>query len=299
MARVVLSGASGLIGKRLAAGLTGDGHRVLRLVRRAAKGDSEIAWDPAGRRLDPAKLTGAEAFIHLSGEPIVSGRWTEQRKRELVDSRIVSTQLVAETLARLESRPQLLCASAIGYYGDRGSEWLEEASPRGRGFLADLCGRWERACEPAREAGLRVVNLRLGLVLDRAEGLLASLATPFKLGLGGRIGAGTQYMSWITSVDVVSAIRHILVSPALVGPVNLVAPAPVTNADFSATLARVLRRPALLPVPAQLLRLALGELADEALLASQRVRPAKLVVSGFQFRDSLLEPALRRLFQLA
>jgi len=296
VARIVLSGASGLIGKRLATGLTADGHRVLRLVRRASSGDNEISWDPAAGRLDAAKLASADAVIHLSGEPIAGGRWSESRKKEIADSRLVSTRLLAETIARGERKPVFLCASAIGYYGDRGSEWLEEMSPRGSGFLAEVCARWERACDPARE-GTRVVNLRLGVVLDRDEGMLAVLALPYKLGLGGRIGAGTQYASWITSHDVVAAVRHVLVSPALVGPVNLVAPAPVQNAEFSATLARVLRRPALLPVPAGLLRFALGEAADEVLLASQRVRPAKLVATGFRFGDAQLEPALRRLFE--
>jgi hypothetical protein len=294
MARIALSGASGLIGKRLRAALAADGHRVLRLVR-GAPGEGEIEWDPLNGRLDPASLAGIEAFVHLSGEPVAGVRWTAARKAEIVASRVVSTRLVAEALARVASKPVFLCASAIGFYGDRGSEWLDEASPRGTGFLADVCAQWERASEPAREAGLRVVNLRIGVVLDAEGGALPAILFPHRLGLGGRMGAGTQYVSWISSADLVAAIQHALVSPALVGPLNLVAPAPVPNAELSAALARVLRRPALLPVPAALLRLALGQAADELLLASQRVRPAKLAASGFRFRDAELEPALRRL----
>jgi uncharacterized protein (TIGR01777 family) len=294
MARIALSGSSGLLGGLLAAALAAEGHRVLRLVRGHAR-EGEIAWDPAGGRLDPAALAGLDAFVHLSGEPVAGVRWTAARKREIVASRVASTGLVARTVAELRPRPALLCASAIGYYGDRGGEWLEETSPAGQGFLAGVCAEWERACEPARAAGTRVVNLRLGVVLDPRGGALAPLALQHRLGLGGRVGSGTQYVSWISGRDVCAAVRHILVSPALVGPVNLVAPQPVTNAELSAALARVLRRPAFLPVPAALVRLAFGEAADDMLLASQRVRPAKLLASGFQFQDPELEPALRQL----
>jgi uncharacterized protein (TIGR01777 family) len=294
MARIALSGASGLIGKRLRSALAADGHRVLRLVRGSA-GEGEIEWDPANGRLDPARLAGIDAFVHLSGAPIAGARWSAPRKAEIVASRVVSTRLVAEALARIAAKPALLCASAVAFYGNRGSEWLDEASPRGTGFLAEVCTEWERASEPAREAGLRVVNLRIGVVLDVQGGALPALLLPHRLGLGGRIGSGTQYVSWISSADLVAAIQHALVSPALVGPLNLVAPSPVPNAELSAALARVLRRPAFLPIPAALLRLALGEAADELLLGGQRVRPAKLAASGFRFRDAELEPALRRL----
>ncbi len=296
MARIALSGASGLIGTRLCAALAADGHRIVRLVRGAAR-EGEVEWDPARGSLDPARLAGIDAFVHLSGEPIAGARWSAARKRAIVESRVGSTRLVAESLARVASKPSLLCASAIGYYGDRGSEWLDETSPRGTGFLADVCAQWERACEPAREAGLRVVNLRLGVVLDPEGGALPALLLPHRLGLGGRIGSGAQYVSWISSADTVAAIRHALVSPALVGALNVVSPAPVPNAEVSRALARVLRRPALLPVPAALLRLALGEAADALLLASQRVRPAKLAASGFRFADPELEPALRRMLE--
>jgi len=294
VARIALSGASGLIGTRLRAALAADGQRVLRLVR-GTPGEGEVAWDPRNGQLDAASLDGVDAFVHLSGEPIAGARWTAARKAEIVASRVGSTRLVAETLARIAEKPALLCASAVGFYGDRGSEWLDEASPCGSGFLADACAQWERACDPAREAGLRVVNLRIGFLLDPEGGALPTLVLPHRLGLGGRIGSGAQYVSWISSADLVAAIQHALVSPALVGPLNLVAPAPVPNAEFSATLARVLRRPALLPIPARLLRFALGAAADELVLAGQRVRPAKLVASGFGFRDAELEPALRRI----
>jgi uncharacterized protein len=294
VARIAISGASGLIGSALCEALAADGHRLLRLVRGNA-GEGQLSWDPQRGRLERAALAGSDAFIHLSGEPIAGVRWSAARKRAIIDSRVASTRLVAETLAGLPSQPAFLCASAIGFYGDRGSEWLDETSPAGRGFLAETCTQWERACDPARAAGLRVVNLRFGILLDPSGGALPPLALLHRLGLGGRIGSGEQYVSWLSRADLVGAVRHILVSPALVGPVNLVAPAPVPNATLSAALARVLHRPALLPVPAALLRLALGEAADEMLLASQRVRPAKLEGSGFAFQDPELAPALRRM----
>jgi len=293
VAAIAVSGASGLLGRRLCAALEAGGWRVLRLVRGAPRAKGELAWSPAAGRLDPAPLAGIEAFVHLSGEPIAGVRWTAARKRAISASRIDSTRLVAETLARMPGRPALLCASAVGFYGDRGSEWLDETSPQGTGFLAHVCGEWERACEPARAAGLRVVQLRFGVVLDRAGGALAALLRAHRLGLGGALGPGTQYVSWISAADAVSALQHTLVSAALVGPVNLVAPAPLSNAELSRALARALGRPAFLRVPAPLLRLALGQAADEMLLVSQRVRPAKLVASGFGFLAPELEPALR------
>ena len=296
MARIAMAGASGLIGRLLGEALTSDGHQVVRLVRHAP-GESEIQWDPARGQLERTALAGIEAFIHLSGESVAGVRWTPARKEAIVASRLTTTRLVAETLARLEPRPALLCASAIGFYGDRGNEWLEETSPAGQGFLADVCVQWERACDPAREAGARVVNLRFGIVLARHGGALAPLALQHRLGLGGRIGSGRQYVSWIASADLVGAVRQALATPALVGPLNVVAPEPVTNAELSATLARVLHRPALLPVPAFALRLALGEAADDMLLASQRVRPAKLLASGYRFGYPGLEGALRSVLE--
>ena len=296
--RIAVSGASGLIGRKLCEALGQDGHTVLRLVRGAASSEGELAWDPARGELDAARLAGLDAFVHLSGEPVAGGRWSDARKRAIAESRTVSTRLVAETLARVASRPVLVCASAVGFYGDRGSEWVDETSPSGRGFLAEVCVVWERACEPARAAGLRVVNLRLGLALDHAGGALPPMALQFRLGLGGRIGSGRQYVSWITADDVAAAIQHCIATPALVGPVNGVAPAPATNAELTGALSRVLHRPAFLTVPAAVLRLALGaQMADEMLLGGARVRCAKLAASGFVFRDPALEPALARLLR--
>ncbi len=295
--RIAVSGASGLIGRKLCAELSASGHTVLRLVRGAGSGQGdEIPWDPARGELDPARLAGLEAFVHLSGESVAGGRWSAARKRAIAESRIASTRLVAETLARIAARPVLVCASAVGFYGDRGSEWVDETSPPGQGFLAGLCVEWERACEPARAAGLRVVNARIGIVLDPEGGALAPMALQFRLGLGGRIGSGRQYVSWITSADLVAALQHALATPALAGPLNAVAPAPVTNAELTRALASALRRPAFLNVPGAVLRLALGaEMADEMLLGGARVRCAKLAATGFAFRDPELEPALRRL----
>jgi uncharacterized protein (TIGR01777 family) len=298
--RIAISGASGLVGKKLCAALAASGHTVLRLVRVPALGEraDEIPWEPARGQLDAGRLAGLDGFVHLSGESVAGGRWSAARKRAIGESRLVSTRLVAETLARVASRPILVCASAVGFYGDRGSEWLDETSPPGRGFLAELCVQWERACEPARAAGLRAVNVRIGIVLDPDGGALPPMALQFRLGLGGRIASGRQYVSWITSDDLVAAIQHALASPALAGPLNAVAPAPVTNAELTRALASALHRPAFFTVPAAVLRLALGtEMADETLLGGARVRCAKLAASGFSFRDPELDPALRRLLK--
>ncbi len=294
-ARIAISGASGLVGRRLRAALEGDGHTVLRLVRREPARRGEVLWDPASGRLDPAALEGIDAFVHLSGESIASGRWSPARKREIVESRTVTTRLVAAALARLGSKPVLVSASAIGYYGDRGGEWLDETSPPGRGFLPEVCVEWERACDAARAAGLRVVNPRIGVVLDPSGGALAAMLLPFRLGLGGKLGSGSQYVAWITLDDMVGAIRHCIVSETLSGPVNAVAPAPVTNAELTTAIARALGRPALLRVPATLLRLALGEAADELLLGGARVSSRKLEASGYEFRDRDVDRALARL----
>ena len=298
--RIAVSGASGLVGGKLCAALAAGGHTALRLVRGAPRGEraDEIPWDPARGQLEAARLAGIDAFVHLSGESVAGGRWSDARKRAIAESRIASTRLVAETLARVASRPVLVCASAVGFYGDRGGEWVDETSPPGRGFLAGLCVEWERACEPARAAGLRVVNARIGIALDRHGGALAPMALQFRLGLGGRIGDGRQYVSWITSDDLVAVILHAIATPALAGPLNAVAPAPATNAELTRALASVLHRPAFFAVPAAVLRLALGaEMADEMLLGGARVRCAKLAASGFTFRDPELEPALHRLLK--
>lgn len=292
---VAISGASGLIGSVLAAVLATGGHQVVRLVRRRP-GPGEIGWDPASGLHDPESLSGVDAVVHLAGESIADGRWTEARKARIRGSRVDATRRLAESMARATRPPRvLIAASAIGVYGDRGDEVVTETSPPGRGFLPGVGVEWEAAATPAREAGIRTVHARFGLVLSPAGGVLARMRLPFSLYVGGRLGSGRQWMSWIGIDDATDAILHLLATDEISGPVNLVAPAPVRNAEFSAILGRVLRRPALVPVPAAALRLLFGGLADEGLLASTRVRPAVLEATGFVFRHGELEPALRHL----
>ena len=293
--RILISGSHGLIGSALVPALTGRGHRVSRLVRSTPTVDQdEIAWDPSAGTIDRMRLDGIEAVVHLAGERIAGGRWTPGRKATIRDSRINGTHLLCNALARLARPPAVFVgASAIGYYGDRGDERLYEDSPPGSGFLAEVCQQWEAATSSAARAGLRVVNLRIGVVLSAAGGALKLMQRPFRLGLGGTLGNGRQYMSWIALDDVVGAIESALAADALRGPVNAVAPHPVTNRDFTKTLGRVLSRPTIVPVPAAALRLAFGEMADEALLASTRVEPAKLLRIGYRFQYPELEGALR------
>jgi uncharacterized protein (TIGR01777 family) len=294
--KVAVTGASGLVGSALQPFLTAGGHEVLRLVRRAARGEGEVAWDPARGEIDAPSLEGVDAVVHLSGENVASGRWTEARKARLRDSRIGSTQLLARTLAGLRRPPKVFAsASAIGIYGSQGDRWLTESSPAVDDFLGRLAADWEAAAIPAAEAGIRVVRPRFGLVLSPAGGALGKMLLPFKAGAGGVVGPGTQFMSWIAIDDTVGALLHILVTDALRGPVNLVAPEPVTNREFTKTLGRVLGRPTIAPVPAFALRLALGEMADATLLSSSRVRPETLPESGYTFRFPTLEGALRHL----
>ena len=288
MSRILISGASGLIGSALLRSFEAQGNSVIRLVRRRPRASYEAQWDPT-RAISPEVVSGFDAVIHLSGENI-AGRWTEKKKCRIRESRVFSTDFLAEALAKAEKKPDVfLCASAIGYYGNRGDEILTEESLSGDGFFPEVCREWEFATEPASDAGIRVVNLRTGIVLSRDGGALKQMLLPFKMGLGGRIGDGSQYWSWIHIADFVSAIHHIMDlegrAPSPVrGPINMVAPTPVTNAEFTRVLADVLKRPALLPVPALVARLAFGELADEGLLASARVMPKKLVESSFVFR---------------
>jgi len=252
-----------------------------------------VRWDPARGMLDAAGLEGVDTVVHLAGEN-VGRRWTAARRREIVESRVRGTRLLAESCARLTTKPEVLVsASAIGIYGVRGDEWLEESSATGDDFLAEVGRAWEDATAPARDAGIRVVHLRIGIVLNPAGGALAKMLLPFQLGVGGRLGSGRQWMSWISREDLVGAIHHALQTPSLQGPVNAVAPAPVTNAEFTRTLARVLRRPALAPVPAVALRALFGEMAQGTVLASQRVRPTVLEASGFRFAHPTLAQALR------
>ncbi len=291
--RVLISGASGLLGSPIAASLSSN-HEIVRLVRKPAGGPGEIPWEP-GKALDPGLVSGFDAVIHLAGESIV-GRWTAAKKTRIRDSRVLGTTTLADALARTSRKPRVvLSASAIGYYGDRGDEILSEDRPCGAGFLAETSHAWEEATEPARQADIRVFLLRIGVVLAQQGGALDKMLLPFKLGLGGRIGSGRQWWSWIHLADIVGAVQHILKADSLRGPVNVVAPNPVTNSEFTRALAQVLRRPAFLPVPAFAARLALGEMADAALLASQRVEPAKLTASGYTFRFPELWGALQDL----
>jgi uncharacterized protein (TIGR01777 family) len=265
------------------------------MVRRAARA-GEISWDPAGGRLNPADLQGVDAVVHLAGESIAAHRWTEAQRRKIRDSRVNGTALVAGAMARAADGPRVLVsASAIGLYGDRGEEPVDETSGAGTGFLPEVGLAWEAATAPAEDHGIRTVHARSGLVLSPAGGVLGRVRLPFSLGLGGPLGHGRQWMSWIGIDDAVAALFHALVSPTLSGPMNLVTPEPVRNEEFTRVLGRVLRRPALIPVPAFALRIAVGDLADEGLLASTRVRPSVLASSGFVYRQPGLEDALRHL----
>ncbi|MCC6223825.1 MAG: TIGR01777 family protein [Thermoleophilia bacterium] len=288
--RVALTGSSGLIGSALGAFLSTGGHEVVPLVRGRA-GAGQVRWDPASGELDATGLEGCDAAIHLAGATI-SKRWTAERKREIADSRSRGTELFASALAGLERPPRVLvCASGIGYYGSRGDELLTEESSPGDDFIASVCRSWEAAAEPAAAAGIRVVNLRLGVILSA---ILPRMLPVFRLGLGGRLGSGRQWWSWLSLDDALGAFLHALATESLAGPVNVCAPGLVTNAELTRVLGRVLRRPAVLPVPAPALRVAFGELADGLLLASQRARPERLERSGFRFVRPELEGALRR-----
>lgn len=293
--RVVVSGASGLLGQALVPALRARGIQVARLVRRAPRADDEVRWDPAAGTIDVEGLSGVTGAIHLAGDNVASGRWTDAKKASIRDSRVQGTTLLAGALANLSPKPRVMVsASAIGYYGSRGDETLDERSSAGDGFLASVCVEWEAATEAAQAAGIRVVNARIGVVLAADGGALAKMKTPFLFGVGGRIGDGTQYMSWITLDDVVSALIFALERDELSGPVNLVSPNPVTNAELTNTLGRVLKRPTLFPVPKFALRLGMGsQMADEMLISSTRVKPAVLEQHGFHWEHADLTSALR------
>jgi len=294
--KIIVSGASGLVGARLVPALKSQGHEVVRLVRdHKMTGPGVAFWDPKAGKIDPAALAGCEAAINLAGENIAAGRWNEKRKAAIRESRIDATTTIAKAFASLEPRPKVLVnASAIGYYGSRGDEWLDESSSYGSGdFLSSVCRDWEAATEPARAAGVRVVMTRFGVILSKDGGALAKMLTPFKLGLGGVIGSGRQYMSWIAIDDIVGSILHSLNPADLSGPVNVVAARPVTNTDFTKTLGRVLSRPTIFPMPAFAAKLAFGQMGEELLLGGQRVKPAKLEQTGYAFQYPELEAAIR------
>ncbi len=282
--RVGITGASGLIGTALTHVLSTGGHSPIGLAR------------PSSDTLEPASLEGLQAVVHLAGEPIAGGQWTVERRRRIHDSRVEGTRLLGEALARLGSPPDvLICASAIGFYGDRGDETLDEQASAGKGFLAEVVDDWERAAEPARAAGIRVVHLRFGIVLWPAAGALNRMLTPMRVGVGGRLGSGRQFWSWVSLDDAIGSVLHAMADDRLSGPVNVTAPNPLRNREFTGVMAEVLNRPAVLPVPAFALRTLLGQMANELLLASARVVPSRLTDTGYEFCDSELEPALRHM----
>jgi len=293
MARVLISGASGLIGSALVPALESGGYEVARLVRGSAKSRTDLVWDPM-REVSPALVSGCDAVIHLSGEN-VAGRWTAEKKQKIRESRVVSTRNLAWAIAKAEAPPRtFVCASAIGYYGNRGDEVLTEDSAPGAGFLPEACREWEAATHVGI-AGVRIVNLRFGIVLSKNGGALKKMLFPFRLGLGGKIGNGRQWWSWIHIDDVVSAVMHILRTDFLRGAINITAPNPVTNAEFTRVLASAMKRPAIFAVPGFAAKLAFGEFAEEGILSSARVVPKRLEESGFQFRYAELESALARI----
>jgi len=292
--RILVSGVSGPIGVALVPSLVSGGAQIVRLVRGTAKNAEQISWEPLAP-ISAAAVSGFDAVIHLAGESVV-GRWTDAKKKAVRESRVLGTRNLATALAKSDAKPGVLvCASAVGFYGNRGDELLREESPSGRGFLPEVCREWEAASRIAAEAGIRTVNIRIGLVLSPTGGALQKMLPPFKLGLGGRLGPGTQWWSWVHVHDIVGAIYHIIQTESLSGPVNLVAPSPVRNEEFTRALASVLRRPAVFPVPAFAARLALGEMAQELMLSSQRVVPEKLVTSAYSFRFRELRAALEDL----
>jgi uncharacterized protein len=301
ISRILVSGVSGPIGAALVPSLEADGAGIARLTR-AGSGPSPasateiVRWDPA-QPIVPKDVSGFDAVVHLAGESIV-GRWTPAKKEKIRESRVAGTRNLAQALAQAREKPQVfICSSAIGYYGDRGDELLREESLPGKGFLAEVCREWEAATQGAAEAGIRTVQIRTGVVLSPKGGALGKMLLPFKLGLGGRLGDGRQWMSWIDVQDMVGAIQHILKSDRVRGPVNMVAPEPVTNTEFTRTLARVLSRPAMFPVPKVAVKLAFGEMGQDVLLGGQRVEPARLVSSGYQFRYRELRESLQHVLE--
>jgi uncharacterized protein len=295
MSKILVSGVSGPIGAALLPSLKARGYEITRLVRGPATGKDQISWDP-GRPIAPEAVSGFDAVVHLAGESIV-GRWTDEKKRKIRESRVAGTSTLAQALAQAQAKPQVfVCSSAIGYYGDRGNEILNEQSAPGTGFLPDVCREWESATQAAVRAEIRTVQMRTGVVLSPKGGALEKMLTPFEIGVGGKIGNGQQWMSWIDVQDMVGAIHHILDSK-LQGPVNMVAPNPVTNAEFTKTLASVLSRPAIFPVSAFVVKLAFGEMGETVLLGSQRVEPGQLVSSGYSFRFRTLRASLENILR--
>lgn len=291
--RLLLSGSHGLVGKALITRLEADSHEIFRLVRHAPSSESEIEWSPDRYSIALARLEGFDAVIHLAGESIAEGRWNEEKKKRIRQSRVKGTKLLADAMANLSRPPKtLISASAVGYYGNRGDEPLTETSAPGNDFLSEVCVEWEKATDLAAEKGIRVVNTRFGIILSPDGGALAKMLTPFRMGVGGKIGSGKQWMSWIALEDVVEGLMYALTNESLRGPVNFVAPNPVTNAEFTKTMGRLLSRPTLFPIPAFAARIAFGEMADALLLSSQRVAPMRLKEADYRFSYSELKQAL-------
>ena len=297
--KILVSGSRGLVGAALLQHLDEAGHSTVPLLReRPADGQVGVHWDPIANFVDTDAMEGAEAVVHLAGENIAQGRWNNAKKQRIRDSRVDGTRLLSAALSGLQNKPRVLvCASAIGYYGDRNDEVLTELSARGSGYLPEVCRDWEAASGVAENCGIRVVLLRYGVILSASGGALAKMLKPFKMGVGGKIGGGQQYMSWITLDDAVGVIMHAIQNDMLSGPVNAVSPNPVTNLEYTKTLGRVIGRPTLFPMPALAARAAFGEMANDLLLASARVEPAKLRKSGYTFRHPELEGALKHLLE--
>ena len=291
---ILVTGATGLIGSKLCTSLLQKNHRAIHLVRKPPASENRILWDPSSGKLDKESLEGIDAVVHLAGESITGGRWTPKKKRRILQSRIQGTRLLSESLAGLSSPPKVfVSASAIGYYGDRGDEMLVEDSDPGTGFLPDVCREWEKATESAAAKGIRIVFLRTGIVLSAHGGALAQMLPVFRMGLGGKIGSGRQYMSWIALEDITGIIEFAILTDSLQGPINAVAPNPVSNREFAKTLGRVLSRPSFFMLPGFAARLAFGEMADALLLSSARVSPSRLMDEKYPFRFPTLEEALR------
>lgn len=294
--KILLGGSHGLVGTALVTALEKEGHECFRLVRHAPASKTEVEWSPDRYSIALARIEGFDAVINLAGESIADGRWNEDKKRRIRDSRVKGTKLLGDALANLTVPPKtFISASAIGYYGNKGDEILTEASPAGDDFLANVCAEWEQATALATEKGIRVVNTRFGVILDTKGGALAKMLTPFRMGVGGKIGSGKQWMSWIALDDVIEGIKFALAQDSISGPVNFVAPNPVTNAEFTKTLGQVLSRPTLFPVPAFAVRLLFGEMGEALLLGSERVAPKRLMAEGYQFQYSQLEEALAKI----
>ena len=298
--KILISGSHGLVGTALIKSLETDGHEIFRLVRHYPNTENEIEWSPDRYSIQLARIEGFDAVVNLAGESIAEGRWTDEKKRRIRESRVKGTKLLGDALANLTKPPKtFICASAIGYYGNRGDETLTEGSAPGDDFLAEVCVEWEKATALATEKGIRVVNARFGVILDAHGGALAKMLPPFRMGIGGKIGSGKQWMSWIALDDVVGALKFALANETLRGPVNFVAPKPVTNAEFTKTLGKVLSRPTLFPIPTFGVRLLFGEMADALLLSSQRVEPKRLKETAYQFQFSHLNEALREVLNRA